>query len=89
MGNGAQDHSEWGRVEEITVPRPSYKVTATSPGSDLAGETAAAMTAGHIVFKDTGRRLSPGGGWRLGLNHAWMCVCPKVKEMGSFFGASE
>ena len=30
-----------------------------------------------------------GGGGRLGLNHARICVCPKVKDMGSFLASSE
>ena len=29
----------------------------------------------------------PGG--RLGINHARMCVCPKVKDMGPFSASSE
>ena len=32
--------------------RPAFKITASRPGSDVAGDTAAAFAAGSIVFKD-------------------------------------
>ena len=53
-GDGYADHAYWGRPEQMTMHRPSYAVTASLPGSDIAGETAAAMAVGAIVFKDTG-----------------------------------
>ena len=31
--------------------RPALKITKNKPGSDLAGETAAALAAGYLVFK--------------------------------------
>lgn len=34
--------------------RPSSKVDATNPGSDVAGEAAAALAAASIVFKQSG-----------------------------------
>ena len=33
------------------MARPAYKITESKPGSDVAGETAAAMAAGYLVFK--------------------------------------
>ena len=36
----------------MQVSRPSYKIDQNSPGSDLAGETAAAMAAASLLFKD-------------------------------------
>ncbi|WAR15156.1 GUN4-like protein, partial [Mya arenaria] len=33
------------------MARPAFKITETKPGSDVAGETAAAMAAGYLVFK--------------------------------------
>ena len=39
------------------MARPSYRVTTTCPGSDLAGETAAAMAAASIAFRPTERHL--------------------------------
>ncbi|OWF46713.1 endoglucanase 13-like [Mizuhopecten yessoensis] len=54
-GNGHAGHDYWGRPEDMNPNRPTYKVTAQKPGSDVAGETAAAMAAGSIAFqsKDT------------------------------------
>ena len=37
----------------MTTDRRSYGVNETSPGSDLAGETAAALAAGSMAFRDT------------------------------------
>ena len=51
---GSVDHSYWGRPEDMPDDRPVYKLTPSQPGSDLAGETAAAMAAGSLVFKDSG-----------------------------------
>ena len=49
--NGHQDHSYWGRPEEYPFsPRTSHKIDANNPGSDLAGETAAALAAASLVF---------------------------------------
>jgi len=53
LGNGHEDHAFWGRPEDMQMWRPAYKITAGSPGSDLAGETAAAMAAGSIAFRQT------------------------------------
>merc|ERR1712062_416479 len=38
----------------MTMFRPSFAVTDSAPGSDVAGETAAAMAAAGMVFKDAG-----------------------------------
>ena len=32
--------------------RPAYKITKENPGTELAGETSAAMSAASILFKD-------------------------------------
>lgn len=37
----------------MTMSRPAYKIDTGSPGSDLAAETAAAMAAGSIVFRNS------------------------------------
>ena len=52
MGDGYADHAYPGRPEDMTMARPSMKITASNGGSDLAGETAAAMAATSILFKD-------------------------------------
>ncbi|WP_156152249.1 glycoside hydrolase family 48 protein [Flammeovirga sp. OC4] len=53
VGAGGPDHAYWGSPEVMTMARPAYKIDAANPGSDLAGETAAAMAACSIVFKDS------------------------------------
>ncbi|KAL3861575.1 hypothetical protein ACJMK2_007601 [Sinanodonta woodiana] len=50
VGDGGPDHGYWGRPENMTMARPSFKITESKPGSDVAGETAAAMAAGYLVF---------------------------------------
>uniref|UniRef100_A0A0P4WDV2 Endoglucanase n=1 Tax=Scylla olivacea TaxID=85551 RepID=A0A0P4WDV2_SCYOL len=37
----------------MNMYRPAYKITESKPGSDLAGETAAALAAASILFKDS------------------------------------
>jgi len=53
VGNGGQDHSWWGPAEVMQMARPAYRVTTSCPGSDLAGETAAAMAAASMAFRPT------------------------------------
>ncbi len=51
VGTGGPDHSFWGRPEHMTMTRPAYKIDQNNPGSDLAGETAAAFAASSILFQ--------------------------------------
>ena len=53
IGTGGTDHAWWGPAEVMQMARPSYKIDASCPGSDLAGETAAALAASSIVFRPT------------------------------------
>ena len=53
VGSGGTDHSWWGPAEVMKMRRPSFKVTAENPGSDLAGETAAALASSSIVLRST------------------------------------
>ncbi|WP_435735509.1 glycoside hydrolase family 9 protein [Cellulosimicrobium sp. PMB13] len=53
IGDGDADHKWWGPAEAMQMARPAYKVDAACPGSDVAGETAAAMAASSIVFSDS------------------------------------
>lgn len=46
-----QDHRCWERAEDMDTPRNVYKVTPQSPGSDVAGETAAALAAASLAFR--------------------------------------
>ncbi|XP_022155052.1 endoglucanase 5 [Momordica charantia] len=51
VGDGASDHFCWERPEDMTTPRTAFKIDESHPGSDLAGETAAALAAASIAFK--------------------------------------
>nr|QIN90904.1 endoglucanase [uncultured bacterium] len=53
VGNGNADHAWWGPAEVMPMNRPAYKIDSSCGGSDLAGETAAAMAASSIVFRPT------------------------------------
>lgn len=53
VGNGTADHNWWGPAEVMQMQRPSYKIDATHPGSDLAAETAAALASASIIFRNT------------------------------------
>ena len=51
VGNGSLDHGYWGPAETMTMARPAYAITAAKPGSDLAGESAAALASASILFR--------------------------------------
>jgi endoglucanase len=51
IGTGGTDHSFWGPAEVNPSPRTSFKIDQNCPGSDLAGETAAAMAASSMAFQ--------------------------------------
>jgi hypothetical protein len=53
VGDADIDHHWWGPAEVMMMPRPSFKIDETCPGSDLAGETAAALAAASIIFRPT------------------------------------
>ncbi|MBN6041954.1 glycoside hydrolase family 9 protein [Amycolatopsis sp. 195334CR] len=50
VGSGNPDHAWWGPAEVMPMARPSYKIDASCPGSDLAGEAAAALASSSMVF---------------------------------------
>ncbi|XP_010231817.2 endoglucanase 14 [Brachypodium distachyon] len=52
VGDGDSDHKCWERPEDMDTPRGAYEVNATHPGSDVAAETAAALAAASVVFRD-------------------------------------
>ena len=52
VGDGDADHKWWGPAEVMTMDRPSFRISPSCPGSDVAAETAAAMAAASIVFAD-------------------------------------
>ncbi|MBL0682137.1 glycoside hydrolase family 48 protein [Aquimarina mytili] len=49
---GGIDHAWWGPAEVNPQPRESFKISGVNGGSDLAGETAAALAAVSILLKD-------------------------------------
>lgn len=65
VGEGDTDHYCWQRPEDMTTSRRAYKVDVNNPGSDVAGETAAALAAASILFRGTNPHYS-----QLLLHHA-------------------
>ncbi|KAG7035484.1 Endoglucanase 6 [Cucurbita argyrosperma subsp. argyrosperma] len=53
VGDGNTDHYCWQRPEDMTTDRRAYRLDPSNPGSDLAGETAAAMAAASLVFRSS------------------------------------
>lgn len=51
MGDGNADHQCWERPEDMDTPRTLYKIDADSPGTEVAAESAAALSAASIVFQ--------------------------------------
>eukprot|EP00262_Sarcandra_glabra_P019454 TRINITY_DN7338_c0_g1_i1.p1 TRINITY_DN7338_c0_g1~~TRINITY_DN7338_c0_g1_i1.p1 ORF type:complete len:106 (-),score=11.73 TRINITY_DN7338_c0_g1_i1:503-820(-) len=51
VGDGNTDHYCWQRSEDMTTDGRAYRVDINNPGSDIAGETAAAMVMASIVFR--------------------------------------
>jgi endoglucanase len=54
-GYGESDHSVWAPHEllEYITERKSFKVDPSKPGSDVAGQTAAALAIASIIFEPT------------------------------------
>merc|ERR1719153_1063485 len=53
VGNGVIDHEYPGRPETMTISRPAYSLTPSKPGSDCAGESAAALASAAVLFEDS------------------------------------
>ncbi|GKU90083.1 hypothetical protein SLEP1_g4125 [Rubroshorea leprosula] len=53
VGDPEVDHKCWNRPEDMTEERPLTQVNTSSPGTEVAAETAAAMAAASLVFKKT------------------------------------
>jgi len=51
VGDPNEDHKCWERPEDMDTIRTVYSVTSSKPGSDVAGETAAALAAASLVFR--------------------------------------
>ena len=54
IGDGYADHAEWDSPENMHMARPAFSITTAGPGSDLAGETAAALASSAIWFRQLG-----------------------------------
>ena len=54
IGDGYADHAVWDKPENLNMARPAFSITSSSPGSDLAGETAAALASSAIYFRAVG-----------------------------------
>ncbi|XP_077864543.1 endoglucanase E-4-like [Saccoglossus kowalevskii] len=52
VGDINLDHSVWIRAEDMTMDRPALKANIEYTACDVAAETAAALAAINIVFKD-------------------------------------
>nr|GMD97648.1 endoglucanase 18-like [Ipomoea batatas] len=50
VGDANGDHRCWERPEDMDTPRTLYKISADSPGSEVAAEAAAALAAASIVY---------------------------------------
>eukprot|EP00897_Mesotaenium_endlicherianum_P006856 jgi/Mesen1/6199/ME000032S05488 len=53
VGEGVSDHSCWERPEDMDTLRTASAITEANPGTELAGEAAAAMAAASMVFKSS------------------------------------
>ncbi|KAM6557586.1 hypothetical protein CsatB_004605 [Cannabis sativa] len=51
VGDGNADHQCWERPEDMDTSRALYKITSTSPGTEVAAEAAAALAAASILFE--------------------------------------
>ncbi|XP_076085701.1 endoglucanase A-like [Mytilus galloprovincialis] len=58
VGDVGADHSFWGRAEDMQMARPAYKIRPGAPGSDVAGNTVAALAVGSIVFRQKDGKYS-------------------------------
>ncbi|GAV83351.1 Glyco_hydro_9 domain-containing protein [Cephalotus follicularis] len=58
VGDPNVDHKCWERPEDMDTDRTVYSVSPSNPGSDVAGETAAALAAASLVFRTVDPKYS-------------------------------
>lgn len=58
VGDPNVDHKCWERPEDMNTVRSVYSVSPSNPGSDVAGETAAALAAASMVFRKVDPKYS-------------------------------
>ena len=51
VGTGSADHAFWGPPEVMTMARPSFALTTTKPGTEVAAESAATLASASILFR--------------------------------------
>ncbi|KAG0557318.1 hypothetical protein KC19_11G119800 [Ceratodon purpureus] len=51
VGDPYSDHICWERPEDMDTPRMTLQINETSPGTEVAAETAAALAAASMVFR--------------------------------------
>lgn len=54
VGDPITDRVNWTSPELMEIERPTHTITNSCSGSDIAGETAAALASASIVFRDAG-----------------------------------
>ncbi|XWS17581.1 hypothetical protein CRYUN_Cryun33cG0079300 [Craigia yunnanensis] len=55
VGDPVKDHECWVRPENMKTPRTVLQINESTPGTEIAAETSAAMAASSIVFRHTDR----------------------------------
>ena len=50
------EETTWLRPEDKLTPQRAFMLNETNPGSAVAAETAAAMAAGSMIFRERGKR---------------------------------
>ena len=50
--DASEDHGRWERPEEAPEKRRLCKIDQNNPGTELAAETSAALSAASVLFKD-------------------------------------
>ena len=53
VGTGSADHAFWGPPEVMAMARPSFALTTTKPGTEVAAESAATLAAASILFRSS------------------------------------
>ncbi|KAI9228253.1 MAG: Six-hairpin glycosidase-like protein [Piptocephalis tieghemiana] len=51
VGDGHVDNNYWGPDTNIPTPRPAFLINTDNPGTDVAGEAAAAFASGSLLFR--------------------------------------
>lgn len=55
VGDPHKDHACWANPENMDTPRTVLKIDQSTPGTEIAAETAAALASSSIVFRDLDR----------------------------------